>query len=140
MPATESDDARIGAQQQAPPEVGLGRDVLVDNVVRWVHAHPAMDRSARSRYTDGIEGDRDLAARDLAARDLAAQSSTDCYDARVPSQQSTASRVAGIVQEAHAVCPRQWGIAGLRSHKSPWVTKPPSIVRQRPGEPDLSAR
>jgi hypothetical protein len=80
MPATESDDARIGAQQQAPPEVGLGRDVVRGGLVRWVHTHPAMDRSARSRYTDGIEGDRDLAARDLAARDLATQSSRDCYD------------------------------------------------------------
>lgn len=44
MPVAEPDDAGIGAKQQAPPQLGLRREVAAGVLVRWAHAHPAMDR------------------------------------------------------------------------------------------------
>lgn len=47
MPAAQSDDARIGAQQQATPQLRLRRYVGCGDLVRWAHAHPAMDRPVK---------------------------------------------------------------------------------------------
>jgi hypothetical protein len=50
MPASESDDAGVGTQQQVTPDLGLEREIARILLLRWAHASPFDESTQRTVF------------------------------------------------------------------------------------------